>query len=125
MSTTRARCAGWVGVVIGLAALGCDGAAPVYPHQAPQVVTIVNPAFTDEQRATFYHLSEGSEIIPLTWLLAFRTEDGRPFVDRLPELGFIPDAPGPHNPYGLPIGLTTDVPRDMAASGTPFVGVSC
>ncbi|HKB09507.1 MAG TPA: di-heme-cytochrome C peroxidase [Vicinamibacterales bacterium] len=72
---------------------------------------------SDDDRETFYHLSEGSEMIPLALLQALerpRTpQDPRgdalmPFMDNLARYGFIPDRKYDKNPAGLPIGMTVE-----------------
>ncbi len=70
---------------------------------------------SDGDRQTFYHLSEGSEIIPLAVLQALerdRTPQDSPgaglvgFTDNLARYGFIPDGKHAQNPAGLPVGMT-------------------
>lgn len=72
---------------------------------------------SDTDRETFYHLSEGSEMIPLALLQALeraRTPqdpagDGLvPFMDNLARYGFIPDRKYDKNPAALPIGMTVE-----------------
>ena len=71
----------------------------------------------DADRETFYHLSEGSEMIPLALIQALeRTRTAQdppgdglvPFMDNLARYGFIPDAKSGKNPAGLPIGMTVE-----------------
>jgi len=66
-------------------------------------------------RQTFYHLSEGSEVIPLAVLQSLeraRTPQDRSgeglvaFMDNLARYGFIPDGKHALNPAGLPVGMT-------------------
>jgi processive rubber oxygenase RoxA-like protein len=70
---------------------------------------------SDSDRQTFYHLSEGSEIVPLAILQALeraRTpqdppgEGLVPFMDNLARYGFIPDPKHAANPAALPVGMT-------------------
>jgi len=72
---------------------------------------------SSEDRETFYHLSEGSEMIPLALLQALErsrtpqdpTGDGLlPFMDNLARYGFIPDRKYDRNPAGLPVGMTIE-----------------
>jgi processive rubber oxygenase RoxA-like protein len=72
---------------------------------------------SDDDRETFYHLSEGSEMIPLALLQALeraRTPqdppgDGLvPFMDNLARYGFIPDRKYDRNPAALPVGMTVE-----------------
>lgn len=76
---------------------------------------------TDADRAQFYHLAEGSEVFPLTWLKALETEDGKLFLNDVERLGFLPD---PMNQDGLPVGLTSGVTIGLEPLG-PMVGLNC
>lgn len=63
-----------------------------------------NPAV----RAGFAHLSQGSELIPVSWFVALEhaTAQGR-FVDHLRDFGFLEsDATSSENPHGLPVGFS-------------------
>jgi hypothetical protein len=70
---------------------------------------------SEDDRQTFYHLSEGSELIPLAILQALerpRTAEDPPgdglvaFMESLARYGFIPDEKHARNPVGLPVGMT-------------------
>jgi len=70
---------------------------------------------SDSDRQTFYHLSEGSEVVPLAVLQALerdRTPQDPPgqglvgFTDNLARYGFIPDGKSAPNPAALPVGMT-------------------
>jgi len=72
---------------------------------------------TDADRPVFYHLSEGSEMFPLSILQSLERKrtpqdppgDGLvPFADNLARYGFIPDDKGDQNPFGLPVGMTVE-----------------
>ena len=69
----------------------------------------------------FYHLSEGSEIFPLDWLMALKSvKTGKPFLEDPERFGLIQDPEAFEVPgYGrvkLPIGLPTGLPRDVVAA---------
>ena len=71
-------------------------------------------------RATFYHLAEGSELYPYSWIKALHTPEDKPFLDNPERFGLLPD---PSNPDGLPVGLTK-----ASRPGVPLgemVGVNC
>src|SRR4051812_16945399 len=59
----------------------------------------------DRDRSAFYHLSEGGELYPVTWLQALEVEtpmpDGtiqaRPFLDNVERYGFLADPKGSGN----------------------------
>jgi hypothetical protein len=90
----------------GTASAAGDGAASLVDYRN---------GLSDVDRQTFYHLSEGSEIVPLAILQALerpRTaqdpagEGLVAFTDNLARYGFIPDGKHAHNPAGLPVGMT-------------------
>ena len=81
--------------------------------------TLVNyhNGLSDDDRTTFYHLSEGSEMIPLALLQALeRTrippdpqgEGLVPFMANLARYGFISDEKSATNPAALPVGMTIE-----------------
>lgn len=60
-------------------------------------------AWTPAARADFYSRDQGSRIIPLSWLRALRTSDGRPFLhDGLARYGYLPN---PNGRFNLPVGF--------------------
>jgi len=88
----------------------------------PSIVADFGNGLTAEQKQTFYHLSQGSEILPWIVLTAVDVADpgsAKPFVDNLERYGLLPD-PG-HD--GLPVGLT--VSSNPFTFGMDFVGVNC
>ncbi len=78
------------------------------------------------ERAEYYHLPEGSELMPYTLLanlISVRT--GKPFFQSMDRFGFVSDVPGPNNPHGLPVGLTVARSRNASARGIEMAGFSC
>jgi hypothetical protein len=83
-----------------------------------------------EERARYYHLSEGGELYPLDWLLTLEHEvtgpDGRtvtrPFMENIERFGLIPDERSAENPYGLPVGVTV---APSLLTGAPMIGLNC
>src|SRR5436190_4336812 len=64
------------------------------------------------------HLAEGSELYPLTWILALENpKTGKPFLDNPERFGLLSDAKSAENPHGLPVGLTADYTRDLRFAG--------
>ena len=112
-------------LTIALGVFGCG------PPDQPEVPTLSQPTvarvgLSDSERAEFYHLDEGSEVFPLTWFLALDSETGQGlFSQNLERFGFLPDAAGPSNPFGLPVGLTAADTRDLRDLGVKMVGVNC
>ncbi len=70
------------------------------------------------RRRMLYHLTEGSEIFPLDWLIALRNvKTGKPFLEDPERFGLIQDperldVPGVGR-VKLPIGLTIGTPGDV------------
>ena len=61
-------------------------------------------SWTPAARALYYAQDQGAQLIPLAWLQALRTKDGKPFLDgALARYGFLPNQNGP---AGLPVGFT-------------------
>jgi hypothetical protein len=89
----------------------------------PSIVADYRNGLTPGQKETFYHLSQGSEILPWILLTAVDVADPgstKPFVENLERYGFLPD-PGRRD--GLPVGLT--VSSNPFTFGMEFVGVTC
>jgi hypothetical protein len=89
----------------------------------PSIVTDYRNGLTAAQRQGFYHLSQGSEIMPWIVLTAVDVADpssAKPFVENLDRYGLLPD---PGRDDGLPVGLT--VASNPFTFGMEFVGVNC
>jgi mono/diheme cytochrome c family protein len=84
-------------------------------------------AWTADERKQFYHLPEGSEIFPLDWLVALKSnQTGKLFVEDLGRFGFIEDGKGDEirgsEGKRFPIGLTVSKPRGLTLE---LIGVNC
>jgi hypothetical protein len=89
----------------------------------PSIVADFGNGLNAAQRQGFYHLSQGSEIMPWMVLTAVDVADpgsGKPFVENLERYGLLPD---PARDDGLPVGLT--VASNPFTFGMDFVGVNC
>jgi hypothetical protein len=89
----------------------------------PSIVTGYGNGLNATQKQGFYHLSQGSEIMPWILLTAVDVADPRsakPFVENLGRYGLLPD---PGRDDGLPVGLT--VASNPFTFGMDFVGVNC
>ncbi|NOQ45656.1 MAG: cytochrome C [Desulfobulbaceae bacterium] len=100
---------------------GCDNSQkPTDKPISPAPVPIEKPKPTDEvlfldqglsedDRLTFYYLSQGSQLLPYFWFLALEKSDDQTLfrsANNMRALGFIPQAEDPGmNPDGLPIGF--------------------
>jgi mono/diheme cytochrome c family protein len=78
------------------------------------------------ERNEYYHLSEGSELVPYALLANLKSViTGRPFLFEMERFGFLPDPAGPANPYGLPVGLAISRSRNRATVGMEMVSFNC
>lgn len=75
-----------------------------------------------DRRQKLYHLSEGIELVPLSWVKALKSiKTNRPFLEYPERFGLIPDKT---DPDGLPIGITASPSRGAEFLGK-MVGVNC
>jgi len=75
------------------------------------------------EREVYYHLAEGSEVLPTAWVRAVRdTATKKPFMENLERFGFMPD---PNNPHGLPVGMTDTTTLDTRLFGVRMMGLNC
>ena len=82
--------------------------------------------WSSAERAEYYHLAEGSELVPYALLSNLASaKTGKPFLENMERFGFIPDAASATNPHGLPVGLTTVHSRDKSHTGLEMVGFNC
>ncbi|MBV9908935.1 MAG: hypothetical protein JOY52_15405 [Hyphomicrobiales bacterium] len=89
----------------------------------PSIVADYGNGLNAAQREGFYHLSQGSEIMPWIVLTTVDVADPgstKPFVENLGRYGLLPD---PGRDDGLPVGLT--VASNPFTFGMDFVGVNC
>ncbi|MBL6651906.1 MAG: hypothetical protein ISP49_09960 [Reyranella sp.] len=101
-----------------------DDTMEVKPSRADQsIVADYRNGLTPEQKERYYHLSQGSEILPWILLTAVDVADAgstRPFVENLERYGLLPD---PARQDGLPVGLV--VSSNPFTFGMDFVGITC
>jgi hypothetical protein len=114
-------------VVLGLLlSCGCRKPKPVVDvvgdGDTPGEFQHLDCGLSDAEREEFYHLTMGSELIPLAWLRALQSEStGKPFLEEVERFGLLAD---PKNPDGLPIGLTAAASRDPRFN-VRMVGLNC
>jgi uncharacterized protein (DUF2235 family) len=83
--------------------------------ERPGAVAWLPQNWSEEQRHRYYHLAQGSELLPFAWFLALEqprfTVKGAPLFrddSYLQGFGFIPDGAYEQNPDALPVGFTRD-----------------
>src|SRR5215472_15057819 len=82
--------------------------------------------WTSGERAQYYHLVEGSELMPYALLANLQNSStGKPFLEAMDRFGFLPDPAGPTNPHGLPVGITVSRSRNAGTAGIEIVGFNC
>lgn len=89
----------------------------------PSIVAGYSNGLTPAQKETYYHLSQGAEILPWFLVTAVDVADPnstKPFVENLGRYGLLPD---PARSDGLPVGLT--VASNPFTFGMDFVGITC
>jgi mono/diheme cytochrome c family protein len=93
----------------------------------PEAAIIYSPnGWSQPERDQFYHLAEGSELMPYALLANLKSvRTGKPFLEGMERFGFLPDHTGPSNPYGLPVGLTVSRSRNAGTVGLEIVGFNC
>jgi hypothetical protein len=87
------------------------------------LVTSYDNGLTARQKEDYYHLSQGSEILP--WILVTAIDvaspkSSRPFAENLRRYGLMPD---PARDDGLAVGLSLSA--NSFTLGLEFVGVTC
>lgn len=95
---------------------------------APETTAIIysGNGWTEAERDQYYHLAEGSELMPYALLANLKSvKTGKPFLQEMERFGFLPDHAGPANPDGLPVGFTKSRSRNAATVGMDIVGLNC
>ncbi len=93
--------------------------------KAPAGALELDVGLTADERDELRFLTEGSDLFPVYLLLALDdVNTGRRFVDSLERYGFLPSPRSERNPFGLPVGWTTDVP-ELSPNRLPYAGINC
>lgn len=116
----RAKALGLILAAVVSALAGCKSAPTPEPTQGPRVDTgrpspiqiALDQGWTPANRAVWYERSQGSRLIPLSWLFALEDESGGPFFSpaSIERWGYLPHV----NAKGraLPVGFTEDTTPD-------------
>ncbi len=81
-------------------------------------LTCLDQGWSDQQRNWWYRTSQGSRLLPLSWMLALETANGTDKFNadaNMSRLGYLPEAASAVNPYGLPVGFVVDEDRTGGA----------
>ncbi len=96
------------------------------PVQTTRNVEVKNTTLSDADLDRFYHLSQGSQVMPYDWFINLEQGDstekltGDRFMSRF---RFIPSRKSEVNPDGLQIGFAKDPPDPV--NGSVNMGVTC
>ena len=115
-----------IAALLLLAACGHKG--PQQSTEKAEAVTIAYSAngWTQAERDQYYHLAEGSELMPYRLLANLKSvKTGKPFLQEMERFGFLPDHAGLANPYGVPVGLAVSRSRNAGTAGLEVVGFNC
>jgi hypothetical protein len=117
-------------IVSRFGAVACLAASVLILRGADRVpasssVVRLQQGWDDAQEQVYYHTTQGTVIMPASWLAALQSTDGQPFMgaEHLQRLGFIADDRSPTNPYGWPIGFAINDAKDTG--GVETVGLTC
>src|SRR5258708_15472948 len=83
--------------------MACSGNKPDEPASKSREAPIVysSNGWSETERAEYYHLPEGSELMPYALLANLTSvKTGKPFLEGMERFGFLPDNARPSNPYG-------------------------
>src|ERR1035438_1231911 len=115
MHSTRA----WIAALCLVLLAGCSR-KPEPPVALPSdsVTAYAANGWSGAERAEYYHLAEGSELLPYQLLANLKSvKTGKPFLEDMERFGFLPDAKSSTNPYGIPVGMTVGRSRNASAIG--------
>ncbi|MDE3199125.1 MAG: hypothetical protein KGN84_22440 [Acidobacteriota bacterium] len=102
------------------------GTKPAPETVVPEQATWIPNGWDYAERGEYYHLPEGSELMPYVVLDNIASvKTGKPFLEDMERFGFTADAQSTLNPHGLPIGLTSVRSREQSITGLEMVGFNC
>jgi hypothetical protein len=97
------------------------------PPPAPRsFVYLDNGGWTEAERQRYYHLSQGSQVMPYDWFVALEqgwSEELFSDPTYMTRFRFVPDLNTLSNPDRLPVGFAKDDPDPI--TGVVNVGLSC
>ena len=90
----------------------------------------IDQGWNNSDRLLFWHMPQGSYVVPYDWFLALENTTGKRITDRLGDMGYLPGAFHEElNPNTLPIGFTVERPTDTHRAVFGFqenwLGLTC
>ena len=128
-----------ISIVLGTFFLSCSGPilateqgmTPSQPasNSNHDAVWLRQVPWTEGERALYYHLTSGTQLIPYSWFLALEQADTRESFradDYVKQLRLIPDKGySAHNRDRLPVGFTKTVYPDDPRGIKEYLGITC
>jgi RoxA-like, cytochrome c-like len=120
---------GVTALLLAIAGIAYKTCGPILPPEIPpskNFVHLDNSGWSVPERQRYYHLSQGSQVMPYDWFIALeRIDIQAPFSDSayMTRFRFIPDEKSDSNPDGLPVGFAKDDPDPI--TGVVNVGLTC
>ena len=120
-----------VGLALALALAPTHVLRAADPPNAPAAaLKASHQGWTDEDAATWYHISQGTVFLPLPWFLALEEPGSAELfarTEKLESFGFLPDAA---DPSGLPVGFAARALKFPSVSpynlhAGQWVGLTC
>lgn len=118
--------------LVGLALLIlCSIPLPVLAIEQGNIeaVWLRQAPWNEDERALYYHLSSGTQLIPYSWFLALEQADTDKVFradDHMRRLNLVPDDAHPeHNPDRLPLGFTRTVFPEDPHGIKEYIGITC
>jgi mono/diheme cytochrome c family protein len=107
--------------------VACGSKTPQPPVQQGEIPVIYCAnGWSQAERDQYYHLAEGSELMPYALLANLKSvRTGKPFLEGMERFGFLQDRVSATNPRGLPVGLTVSGSRNAGTAGLEVVGFNC
>jgi hypothetical protein len=106
--------------------IGCRPTLAQVPETPPaDEVTYLDQGWTEAQRQWWFTTSQGSRLLPLSWLAALEKKDGTDkFLSdaNVRKLGYLPASMSGN---GLPLGFVVDRGPAPDGSHQPWVGMTC
>jgi hypothetical protein len=100
--------------------MGCS------PTLAQSAVTYLDQGWTDAEKQWWYTTTQGSRLVPLSWLMALEQRDSTEKLlsdDNVRKLGYLPGGTTTGN--RLPLGFVVDQGPAPDGSQEPWVGMTC
>ena len=100
------------------------GQLTAQPSRQP-VVTHLDQGWNEAEKVGWYTTSQGSRLLPLSWMVALEQKDGTEKFLADPNVSRLGYLPSNYAGYGLPLGFAVDQGDAPDNSQEPWVGMTC